>query len=95
MADFSPIQTFSVTPTAGYHGTGSISLADMLENPEMSFAQIESNLRQNAVPLAISTWTFGFTSALTRRILRKPINTINQLIFTGQAAPLRGMGIRI
>ena len=88
-------RSFSVTPTAGYHGTGSISLADMLENPEMAFAQIESNLRQNAIPLAISTWTFGFTSAMTRRILRRPINTVNNLIFTGVNAPLRGMGIRI
>jgi hypothetical protein len=79
----------------GYAGTSCISLQDLIRNPEPATAQIMSNVQNNALNFALGATVFEFGQRFTRRMLRRPINKVNSLVFTGKNAPLRGMGIRI
>jgi len=86
---------WDISPISGYGGVHSLSLRDLIDNPEVSFQQIESNLRNNWAELLVASTLFSFSSKFARRALRGPINKANRLVFTGKNAPLRGMGIRI
>lgn len=86
---------WDIQAVSGYTGQHALSLRDIIENPEVSFSQIESNLRNNWLELLIASTLFTASSKFTRRALRGPINKANRMIFTGKNAPLRGMGIRI
>lgn len=86
---------WDIAPVSGYTGTHAISLRDIIDNPEVSFSQIESNLRSNWAELLVASTVFAFSSKFARRALRGPINKANRLVFTGKNAPLRGMGLRI
>ena len=79
----------------GYDGIDKISLRDIIQSPEAATAQIISNVQNNAMEFAISATVFEFGQRFTRKMLSKPINKINNLVFTGKNAPLRGMGVRI
>ncbi len=79
----------------GYDGIGKISLRDIIQAPEAATSQIISNVQNNALEFAVSATVFEFGQRFTRTMLAKPINKINNLVFTGKNAPLRGMGVRI
>ncbi len=76
-------------------GAAKISLSDLLQAPDLALAQVVSNVRNNAWQYAIGATLFGISAQFTRKLLKKPINTVNRLVFTGKDAPLRGMGVRI
>ena len=80
---------------SGYSGLTSISLGDMLSNPEESVQQVISNVRANAPGLIVSSTLFNIGAKMFRRLLRPQINQVNRMVFTGKNAPLRGAGIRI
>ena len=80
---------------SGYEGQEAISLRDLIQSPEAATAQIISNVQNNAMEFAISATVFEFGQRFTRRMLSRPINKINNLVFTGKNAPLSGMGVRI
>ena len=79
----------------GYTGQDKISLRDLMYAPEPAVAQVMSNVQNNALEFAIGAGVFEFGQRFTRRMLRRPINKVNSMIFTGKNAPLRGMGVRI
>ena len=83
--------------TLGYSASGAvkISLSDLLQAPDAALMQVIQNVRTNAVPYAIGVTIFGVGAKVTRKLLSKPINTVNRMIFTGKDAPLRGLGVRI
>jgi len=79
----------------GYTGQAKISLRDIIQAPEAATAQIISNVQNNAFEAAVGFTFLEIGQRWTRRMLSRPINKVNNLIFTGKGAPLRGMGIRI
>lgn len=79
----------------GYVGWSQISLGDIIKAPDAAAAQIVSNVRQNALEFAVSATIFEFGQRTVRKMLSRPINKINNLVFTGKQAPLRGMGVRL
>lgn len=89
------MQLYQYDLISGYSGQEAISLRDLIQNPEPATAQIISNVQNNAMEFAISATAFEFGQRFTRKMLSKPINKINNMIFTGKNAPLRGMGVRI
>lgn len=70
-------------------GGQQISLRDMLNEPGMSFDQIQSNVKANAVGMAMNAILFNAGAKVLKRAIRQPINQANRLI-----RPL-GMGVRI
>ena len=79
----------------GYSGWSQISLSDIIMAPDAAARQIVSNVRQNALPFAVSATVFEFGQRGVRKLLSRPINKINSMVFTGKNAPLRGMGVRL
>jgi len=61
-------------------GTDVISLADIFNNPTMSFAQIMENTRANAVPMALQSVTFNVGARIFRKLMRKNFTAANRLI---------------
>ena len=78
-----------------YTGWSQKSLSDIIQAPDAAAAQIVSNVRNNALEFAVSATVFEFGQRSVRRLLRRPINKVNSMVFTGKNAPLRGMGVRI
>lgn len=79
----------------GILGSKAISLSDMLQAPDLAMMQLVSNVRNNAWKYAIGATIFGVGAKVTRKLLKTPINHVNQMVFTGKNAPLRGLGVRI
>ena len=75
--------------TTRISGASQISLRDMLNEPGMSFDQIQSNVKENAVGMALNAILFNAGARVLKRAIRQPINQANRLI-----RPL-GMGVRI
>jgi hypothetical protein len=87
---------YKYTPATSYEGGWSaISLREMISKPDVAVAQVMSNVQNNALEFAIQATIFEFGQRFTRKMLSKPINKVNALVFTGKQAPLRGMGVRI
>lgn len=87
---------YSYTQATDYEGGwGKISLKEMIAKPEIATAQVMSNVQNNALEFAIQSTIFEFGQRFTRKMLSKQINKVNQLVFTGKQAPLRGMGVRL
>jgi hypothetical protein len=67
----------------GYTGQGCISLQDLIRNPEPATQQIMSNVQNNAVEFALAATVFEFGQRFTRKMLSRPINRVNNLVFMG------------
>lgn len=76
-------------------GLDKISLADLAAAPAVATRQIVQNVRSRAFGFAVGATIFEFGQRFTRKMLSRPINKVNQMIFTGRNAPLRGLGVRI
>jgi len=61
-------------------GTDVISLADILNEPTMSFSQIMQNARANAVPMALQSVTFNVGARIFRKLMRRNFSAANRLI---------------
>jgi len=72
----SSVNTTSMVMT----GTDVISLADILNEPTMSFSQIMSNARANAVPMALQSVTFNVGARIFRKLMRRNFSAANRLI---------------
>jgi hypothetical protein len=70
-------------------GGSQISLRDMLNEPGLSFGQIQENVKANAVGIAMNAILFNAGARVLKRAIRQPINQANRLI-----RPLN-MGVRI
>jgi len=70
-------------------GATGVSLADMVNDPQLSFDTITSNVRTNAMPMLLSSITFNVGASVFKKIMRKPFTQANKLI-----APL-GLNVRI
>jgi len=70
----------SAATTMEMTGTDVISLADILNEPTMSFAQIMQNARANAVPMALQSVTFNVGARIFRKLMRRNFSAANRLI---------------
>lgn len=61
-------------------GTDVISLSDILNEPTMSFAQIMTNARANAVPMALQSVTFNVGARIFRKLMRRNFSAANRLV---------------
>jgi len=61
-------------------GADEISLADLLSEPALAYSQIASNMRSNAMGMAITAVGFNVGAKVVRRLLRQPINSSNKMI---------------
>jgi hypothetical protein len=101
-----PIAFFTDEPDIGYQnanvGMGSLSiqtvvgadqvgLQDIISNPGLSLATIQSNLQSNFIPMAVASFTTAATFRLGRLLLRRPMSSINRNIMK----PLFGKAVAL
>jgi|TARA_R110002051_G_C8619937_1_gene483146 hypothetical protein len=72
-------------------GQGEISLGDLATNPGTALTAMGMNFQANILPMAIAGFTTSIGFKVGRRLLRKPIGSINRSILK----PALGAGIRL
>lgn len=83
--------TKSLQSVGTWSGGEQISLKDLMMAPSQGVNQIVSNLNSNLVPMAVAGVTTSVLFNVSRRLLRKPINSVNNNLMK----PLLGAGIRL
>jgi len=74
-----------------WSGTSEISLKDLMMSPTEGVNQIATNLSSNLIPMAVAGVTTSVLFNVSRRLLRKPINRVNNDLIK----PVLGAGIRL
>jgi len=72
-------------------GADAISLSDIVQSPGLATSTMAMNLQKNIIPMAIGAATTALTFNVGKRLLRRPINNINQNLMR----PLLGSGIKL
>jgi len=70
-------------------GNEQVSMRDMLNDPNLSFGQIQANVKANAIGMTVNAIVFNAGARILKRAIRQPINQANRFI-----RPL-GIGVRI
>jgi hypothetical protein len=85
--------SYGQTPASGYGTLGGeeISLGDIVSEPGMALGVMASNFQSNMIPMAIQAATVGVGFRIGRRLLRRPLSSINRNL----VKPMLGAGIRI
>jgi len=92
-------QFLQMTSGNGNGGSGSsevtghedISLGDLATNPGTALTQMGMNFQNNLLPMAIAGFTTAVGFKVGKRLLRKPISSVNRNIIK----PALGAGIRL
>jgi hypothetical protein len=72
-------------------GAGEISLGDIISEPGQALGVMAMNFQSNLIPMAVQAATVGFGFRIGRRLLRRPLSSINRNL----VKPMLGAGIRI
>jgi len=72
-------------------GEGEISLADLAMNPGTALTAMGINFQANILPMAIAGFTTSIGFKVGKRLLRKPIGSINRNLLK----PALGAGIKL
>lgn len=72
-------------------GASEISLGDLISQPGLAVPQMADNFQANLVPMAIAAFGTSVTFRIGKRLLRKPISSINRNI----VKPALGAGVRL
>lgn len=83
----SGLGTSSMTVT----GEGEISLGDIVTEPTLAISQMTSNFQNNILPMALGAFGISVTFRVGKRLLRRPISSINRNLIK----PALGAGIRL
>ena len=59
-------------------GTDQLSLSEIVTNPGAAFSGMQMNFMQNYQNMAVQAVTISVGFRLAKRLLRKPINTVNR-----------------
>ena len=62
-------------------GGGSISLGDIVSQPDQAFGIVQSNFMNNYQNMAVQSLAVGIGFKLGSRLLRRPISNVNRNIF--------------
>lgn len=68
-----------------------ISLSDIMAEPTLALGAMSSNFQRNLLPMALAGFTTSISFRVGKRLLRKPLRTINSSIIK----PALGAGIRL
>jgi len=68
-----------------------ISLSDIMAEPTLALGAMSSNFQRNLLPMALAGFTTSISFRVGKRLLRKPLRTINSAIIK----PALGAGIRL
>tara|TARA_Y100000034_G_C6834029_1_gene376733 strand:+ start:776 stop:1225 length:450 start_codon:yes stop_codon:yes gene_type:complete len=77
--------------TTEVSGAGEISLGDLATNPGTALTAMGMNFQNNLLPMAIAGFTTAVGFKVGKRLLRKPISSVNRNIIK----PALGAGIRL
>jgi len=78
--------------TAGsWSGTGEISLGDLISEPGQAVSTMTTNFQNNILPMALGAFGISVTFRVGKRLLRKPISSVNRNLIK----PALGAGIRL
>lgn len=91
-------KTISIDPGFGMGGTSgmvvvgadSLSLAEMVTQPDLAFSRVNSNFKNNWQAMVIASLGTSVGFNVGRKLLRKPISNVNRNIFK----PL-GIGVKL
>ena len=72
-------------------GTDEISLADIVSEPGQAFGVLSANLQKSLIPMAVASLATSVGFRFGKRLLRRPIGTINRSIMK----PLLGAGVKL
>ena len=72
-------------------GAEAISLGDLATNPGTALTAMGMNFQNNILPMAIAGFTTAIGFKVGKRLLRKPISSVNRNIIR----PALGVGIRL
>lgn len=72
-------------------GADAISLMDIVQSPSLATSTMAINLQNNIIPMAVGAATTAVTFNVGKRLLRRPISSINRSLIR----PLLGAGIRL
>jgi len=72
-------------------GADVISLSDIVQSPGLATSTMAMNLQKNIIPMSVAAATTAVTFNVGKRLLRRPINNINQNLMR----PLLGSGIKL
>jgi len=86
-ADIAPIYNDGVY--GNYSGTNVISLRDMIQNPNVALATVQSNVTENLFPMMIQSAGIQIGFRLGKRLLRKPISATNRGLKMALGAGIR------
>ena len=77
---------------AGTNGNGEeISLSDLATNPGTALTAMGMNFTNNLIPMAIAGFSTSIAFKVGKRLLRKPIGSVNRNIIR----PALGAGVRL
>lgn len=68
-----------------------ISLSDIMAEPTLALGAMASNFQSNLLPMALAGFTTSISFRVGKRLLRKPLSSINRSIIK----PALGAGIRL
>ena len=72
-------------------GAGEISLADIVSEPSLAITTMTNNFQANILPMALAAFGISITFRIGRRLLRRPLASVNKNLIT----PALGKGIRM
>jgi len=72
-------------------GAGEISLADIVSEPSLAISTMTDNFQRNILPMALAAFGISITFRVGRRLLRRPIASVNKNLIR----PALGNGIRM
>lgn len=72
-------------------GADAISLGDLATNPGTALTAMGMNFSNNLLPMAIAGFTTAISFKVGKRLLRKPISSVNRNIIR----PALGTGVRL
>ncbi|HIB69379.1 MAG TPA: hypothetical protein EYO33_30935 [Phycisphaerales bacterium] len=72
-------------------GADQISLADIVSEPTLAISTMTDNFQKNIIPMALAAFGISITFRVGRRLLRRPLASVNKNLIT----PALGKGIRM
>lgn len=83
-------------PSEGYGGAlqyvnkdGAITLAELVQNPDLSLMAVVDNARANLIPMAMATIATGVSFRIAKQVLRRPLSSVQRNLIN----PILGKGL--
>jgi hypothetical protein len=91
MVNVSAADSWNTSTHLELQGAGEISLADIVSEPSLAITTMTNNFQANILPMALAAFGISITFRVGRRLLRRPLASVNRNLIT----PALGKGIRM